>query len=178
MFPRLTYKGCRLGVLRKSPGLCPAKKRSRLPISPAVKTQGATPARRAAGRRAEVHPRSRSRKPGGPSSLVTQGLKGAMAGSQGHARGQLWQAVARRRSGDGASPPKATPERGGGAGVRTTCSSRGVRRALIGWSASRYRKQPRPVASETKTTAAGCVRAGGAAPGARAERAWGGSGPR
>lgn len=119
-----------MGVLRRSPNLCAAKKQNRLPISPAVNTPGATSAHRAAGHRAEVHPWSRSRKPGGPSSLVTQGPKWATAGSQ------LWQAVARRRSGDGASPQKAMPQREEAPGVRTTCSSRGVRRALIGWSAA------------------------------------------
>lgn len=112
----LRYKGCRWGF-KEAPQSLPAKKRSRLPASPAVKAQGATGARRAAGPRAEVHPRSRSRKPGGPSALVTPGLKWAMAGPQGHSGGSVgrrWRGgaqvprrVRRELSGRGEAAPAA-----------------------------------------------------------------------
>lgn len=93
-----------VGGVKALPQSRPAKSRSLLPVSQAqVHPRGATPARRAAGHRAEVHPWSRSRKPGGPSSLVIPGLKRARAGPQGHSRAQLRQR--RREGGQGRRGP-------------------------------------------------------------------------
>lgn len=119
-----------------APAISAREEPSLLPVSQAqVRPRGATPARRAAGHRAEVHPWSRSRKPGGPSSLVIPGLEWAPAVPRA-TPGRSFGSGGGKAVRGGRGPADAPLQKGGGAACQPPVPP-GVRRALIGRSAAR-----------------------------------------
>lgn len=119
---------------------------------------------------AEVHPRSRSRKPGGPCASVVRDAVG-FAGCIGTLQQAAWPRPARRRWGEfGGEQQTGKLGLAWGRGPAGHLFLPRVRLARIGRSAARHRKWPAWVARDTRQQLRFCALSGAAPRAQRSER--------